>query len=81
MTEINPVKNAGAHGHYLEPSVDIAESTRRAAAAAIPTDYILLMLGFIAGNEKSELVVLERNNSNYSTAVLAAFLRADAYEI
>lgn len=80
VTVINQVEKLLAHGRYLESSVDIAESTRRIAAAAIPTDHILLMAGFIAGNDKGELVVLGRG-SDYSAAVLAACLRADGCEI
>ena len=38
---------------------------------------MILMAGFTAGNEKGELVVLGRNGSDYSAAVLAACLRAD----
>ncbi len=45
------------------------------AAAAIPADHIVLMAGFTAGNDKGELVVLGRNGSDYSAAVLAACLR------
>lgn len=68
-------------GHYLESTVDIAESTRRIAASQIPADHMILMAGFTAGNEKGELVVLGRNGSDYSAAVLAACLRADCCEI
>lgn len=70
-----------AVGHYLESTVDIAESTRRIAASKIPSDHMILMAGFTAGNEKGELVVLGRNGSDYSAAVLAACLRADCCEI
>lgn len=70
-----------AVGHYLESTVDIAESTRRIAASQIPADHMILMAGFTAGNEKGELVVLGRNGSDYSAAVLAACLRADCCEI
>ncbi|VEB05072.1 bifunctional aspartokinase I/homoserine dehydrogenase I [Klebsiella pneumoniae] len=42
---------------------------------------MILMAGFTAGNEKGELVVLGRNGSDYSAAVLAACLRADCCEI
>ncbi len=70
-----------AVGHYLESTVDIAESTRRIAASQIPSDHMILMAGFTAGNEKGELVVLGRNGSDYSAAVLAACLRADCCEI
>ena len=38
----------------------------------IPSDNIILMPGFTAGNEKGELVVLGRNGSDYSASVLAA---------
>ncbi|STL25163.1 bifunctional aspartokinase I/homoserine dehydrogenase I [Escherichia coli] len=41
------------------------------AASRIPADHMVLMAGFTAGNEKGELVVLGRNGSDYSAAVLA----------
>ncbi len=81
VTVINPVEKLLAVGHYLESTVDIAESTRRIAASKIPSDHMILMAGFTAGNEKGELVVLGRNGSDYSAAVLAACLRADCCEI
>lgn len=81
VSVINPVEKLLAQGHYLESAVDIAESTRRIADQAIPQDHIILMAGFTAGNDKGELVVLGRNGSDYSAAVLAACLRADCCEI
>ncbi|MEC5343978.1 bifunctional aspartate kinase/homoserine dehydrogenase I [Brenneria populi] len=81
VTVINPVEKLLAQGHYLESTVDIAESTRRIAESAIPADHVILMAGFTAGNDKGELVVLGRNGSDYSAAVLAACLRADCCEI
>ncbi|MDU1085268.1 MAG: bifunctional aspartate kinase/homoserine dehydrogenase I, partial [Leclercia adecarboxylata] len=81
VTVIDPVEKLLAVGHYLESAVDIAESTRRIAAGKIPADHMILMAGFTAGNEKGELVVLGRNGSDYSAAVLAACLRADCCEI
>ncbi|HAV1917823.1 TPA: bifunctional aspartate kinase/homoserine dehydrogenase I [Enterobacter hormaechei subsp. steigerwaltii] len=81
VTVIDPVEKLLAVGHYLESTVDIAESTRRIAASKIPSDHMILMAGFTAGNEKGELVVLGRNGSDYSAAVLAACLRADCCEI
>ncbi|PHM28229.1 bifunctional aspartate kinase/homoserine dehydrogenase I [Xenorhabdus budapestensis] len=78
---IDPVKSLLAHGHYLESTVDIHESTKRIAALNIPADHIILMAGFTAGNDSGELVVLGRNGSDYSAAVLAACLRADCCEI
>lgn len=81
VTVIDPVKNLLAQGGYLESTVDIVESARRIEEQAIPQSHIILMPGFTAGNEKGELVVLGRNGSDYSAAVLAACLRADCCEI
>ncbi|PHM39946.1 aspartate kinase [Xenorhabdus mauleonii] len=81
VTVIDPVKNLLAHGHYLESTVDIHVSSERIAELNIPADHIILMAGFTAGNENGELVVLGRNGSDYSAAVLAACLRADCCEI
>ncbi|WP_054688166.1 bifunctional aspartate kinase/homoserine dehydrogenase I [Pantoea stewartii] len=81
VSVIDPVEKLLAIGHYLESTVDIAESTRRIEASQIPTENMILMAGFTAGNERGELVVLGRNGSDYSAAVLAACLRADCCEI
>lgn len=81
VTVINPVEKLLAVGHYMESTVDITESARRIQASQIPAENIILMAGFTAGNEKGELVVLGRNGSDYSAAVLAACLRADCCEI
>ncbi|GAB2945278.1 bifunctional aspartate kinase/homoserine dehydrogenase I [Hafnia psychrotolerans] len=81
VTVIDPVKKLLAQGSYLESTVDINESTLRISASAIPAEHIILMAGFTAGNDKGELVVLGRNGSDYSAAVLAACLRADCCEI
>ena len=81
VTVIDPVEKLLAVGHYLESTVDIPESTRRIQASQIPADHMILMAGFTAGNDKGELVVLGRNGSDYSAAVLAACLRASCCEI
>ncbi|WKT00165.1 bifunctional aspartate kinase/homoserine dehydrogenase I [Gallibacterium salpingitidis] len=78
---VDPVKQLLARGEYLESSVDIEESTKRVNAPAIPKQSVVLMAGFTAGNDKGELMVLGRNGSDYSAAVLAACLRADCCEI
>lgn len=81
VTVIDPVKMLLAHGGYLESTVDINESSRRLATLAIPERNMILMAGFTAGNSLGELVVLGRNGSDYSAAVLAACLGADSCEI
>lgn len=78
---IDPVKQLLAQGEYLESSVDIEESTKRINAPSIPKQSVVLMAGFTAGNDKGELMVLGRNGSDYSAAVLAACLHADCCEI
>ncbi|ECY8175010.1 bifunctional aspartate kinase/homoserine dehydrogenase I, partial [Salmonella enterica subsp. enterica serovar Enteritidis] len=40
VTVIDPVEKLLAVGHYLESTVDIAESTRRIAASQIPADHM-----------------------------------------
>ena len=51
VTVINPVEKLLAVGHYLQSTVDIAESTRRIPPAR-SADHMVLMAGFTAGNEK-----------------------------
>lgn len=50
---VDPVKQLLAKGGYLESSVEIEESTKRADAANIAKDKVVLMAGFTAGNEKA----------------------------
>ena len=45
VTVIDPVEKLLAVGHYLESTVDIAESTRRIAASKIPSDHMILKIG------------------------------------
>ncbi|QCI24285.1 bifunctional aspartate kinase/homoserine dehydrogenase I [Buchnera aphidicola (Muscaphis stroyani)] len=78
---INPVKSLVSIGNYLDSTVDILKSKDRISSLNINKKNIILMSGFIAGNEKEELVVLGRNGSDYSAAVLAACLEASCCEI
>lgn len=68
-------------GGYLEAVVDIEASKQRFAQDAIKPGHIYLMPGFTAGNEAGETLVLGRNGSDYSAAVLAACLNAECCEI
>lgn len=83
VTVIDPVKSLLAKGDYLESTVDIHASTERIQALNLSKDnkHVVLMAGFTAGNDKGELVVLGRNGSDYSAAVLAACVRAECCEI
>ena len=66
---------------YRHSVVGVALTGGLRAPAVIPADHRVLLDGLTAGNEKGELVVLGRNGSDYSAAVLAACLRADCCEI
>ncbi|AGH80698.1 bifunctional aspartokinase I/homoserine dehydrogenase I [Psychromonas sp. CNPT3] len=68
-------------GGYLEAQIDINLSCQRFASMALSDDTIHIMPGFTAGNEKGETVVLGRNGSDYSAAVLAVCLKAQCCEI
>ncbi|MPW28229.1 bifunctional aspartate kinase/homoserine dehydrogenase I [Agarivorans sp. B2Z047] len=74
-------KLVATSGGYLEAVVDIQASKQRLNKAMIQEDLIYLMPGFTAGNEQGETVVLGRNGSDYSAAVLAACLDAECCEI
>lgn len=82
VTVINPVEKLLANdSNYLEATVNITESRNRIQQMHIATDHLILMAGFTAGNEQGQLVVLGRNGSDYSAAVLAVCLSADSCEI
>jgi len=68
-------------GGYLEAQINIDASRAYFAKEDLVKDAIYLLPGFIAGNEAGELVVLGRNGSDYSAAVLAACLGATCCEI
>ncbi len=68
-------------GGYLEAQIDIKTSRKLLAQDAIVANAIYLMPGFTAGNEEGETLVLGRNGSDYSAAVLAACLKAECCEI
>ena len=79
--QLNPQQLLLAYGDYLDASVNIEASKARFAALDFSLAPVWLMAGFTAGNAKEELVTLGRNGSDYSAAVLAACLNANACEI
>ncbi|HXK00584.1 MAG TPA: bifunctional aspartate kinase/homoserine dehydrogenase I [Buchnera sp. (in: enterobacteria)] len=81
ITIIDPVKNLLSIGSYLDSKINIIKSKKRIDAMNIPQNHTILMSGFIAGNKKGELVVLGRNGSDYSAAILSSCLHADYCEI
>ncbi|WP_343154425.1 bifunctional aspartate kinase/homoserine dehydrogenase I [Buchnera aphidicola (Aphis aurantii)] len=81
ITIINPIDNILSIGGFLSSTVDINESKKRISSLNINKNHIILMAGFIAGNKKNELVLLGRNGSDYSAAILACCLDAKLCEI
>ncbi|QCI19770.1 bifunctional aspartate kinase/homoserine dehydrogenase I [Buchnera aphidicola (Brevicoryne brassicae)] len=81
VTIINPVEKFLSVGNYLDSTINISKSKKRIKNMIINKNNVILMPGFIGGNEKKELVVLGRNGSDYSAAVLAACLDANCCEI
>ncbi|RQW62995.1 bifunctional aspartate kinase/homoserine dehydrogenase I [Vibrio viridaestus] len=78
---IDPTEYLYAQGNHLEAMVDVDISTENFKRNPLPSEHVIIMPGFTAGNDKGELVCLGRNGSDYSAAVLAACLRADCCEI
>ncbi|QCI18182.1 bifunctional aspartate kinase/homoserine dehydrogenase I [Buchnera aphidicola (Aphis nasturtii)] len=81
VTIINPVENIISKGSFLNSKVDINASKKCISKINIKNDNIILMAGFIAGNNKGELVILGRNGSDYSAAILACCLNSKLCEI
>lgn len=87
---INPVDYLVGSSNYLETVVDLPATQERFANFSAPAEQVLLMPGFFAGYagsvsepapESKELVLLGRNGSDYSAALLACSLKASACEI
>jgi len=68
-------------GGYLEAQIDINTSRSLFEKETLVANAIYLMPGFTAGNSDGETLVLGRNGSDYSAAVLAACLKAECCEI
>ncbi|WP_107850517.1 bifunctional aspartate kinase/homoserine dehydrogenase I [Oceanimonas marisflavi] len=78
---ISPQEMLLGEGSVLEAQVNIEVSRQRFADKGLRDDCVYLMPGFTAGNEQGETVILGRNGSDYSAAVLAACVGAECCEI
>ncbi|QJC37473.1 bifunctional aspartate kinase/homoserine dehydrogenase I [Enterobacteriaceae endosymbiont of Donacia thalassina] len=78
---ISPKKYLLAYGTYLESTVDISVSLKNIRNINLSFFDIILMPGFSAVNKEKETVLLGRNGSDYSAAVLAVCLKAQCCEI
>lgn len=80
-TIIDPVNYILAEGEYLDSIADLELSRGRFQDFSYDDDAMLIMPGFVATNDAGEKVTLGRNGSDYSAAILAACLNAEACEI
>ena len=80
-TGIDPVQQLLAAGSPLQAQVDLDASRARFATVRASPPPLGLMPGFTAGDADGKLVILGRNGSDYSAAVLAACLGASLCEI
>lgn len=78
---LDPVALLLADGSPRESAVKLDVSRARFAETGAGAEGISLMPGFCAGDADGKLVILGRNGSDYSAAVLAACLDADLCEI
>ncbi|ABJ90603.1 bifunctional aspartate kinase/homoserine dehydrogenase I [Buchnera aphidicola] len=78
---INPIKYFLANNNYLNANVNIKKSKKNFEKLKISKKKIILMPGFIAGNNKKELVVLGRNGSDYSASILSICTNSNICEI
>lgn len=70
-----------ASGDPLESQVNIEASKLRFAQVALDDNDVWVMPGFTAGDELGRTVILGRNGSDYSAAVLSACIDASCCEI
>ena len=79
---LDAVSLVKSSGDYLNASADIAasEHTLPQAIAANPAQ-VYVIAGFVSSNSQGETCLLGRNGSDYSGAIVAASIRADACEI
>ncbi|MFT4704397.1 MAG: aspartokinase/homoserine dehydrogenase 1 [Bradymonadia bacterium] len=78
---IEPRDRFAASGSARESVVDLAASRRRFEEAPLGDARVWVMPGFIAGDQEGRQVVLGRNGSDYSAALLAACVGASRCEV
>ncbi|QJC35433.1 bifunctional aspartate kinase/homoserine dehydrogenase I [Enterobacteriaceae endosymbiont of Donacia proxima] len=78
---ISPKKYLLAYGNYLESTVNITITSKNLKKINLSNIDLILMPGFFAVNKNKETVLLGRNGSDYSAAVLAVCFKASCCEI
>ena len=78
---VDPANYIVAEGDWLDSVADVGLSKARFAELEREDDQVIIVPGFVAANLEGEKVTLGRNGSDYSAAIVAACLDADACEI
>lgn len=81
VININLVEKLFVVGSYLEFFVDIVELIKCVDVNVILKKNIVLMVGFMVGNEKGELVLLGCNGLDYLVVCLVVCLNVECCEI
>lgn len=81
VTILNPIKNLISSGPILNAIINLEKSKKNISKINFPKNSIILMPGFISGNEQGKLVILGRNGSDYSAAALSTCLSSNVCEI
>ena len=82
VTLLSAVDCVRSEGDYLNATADIkgSELALKAAIAATKAQ-VYLLAGFVSSNAQGETCLLGRNGSDYSAAIVAASIQAEACEI
>lgn len=79
---LNAIELLKSSGDYLNATADIAASELTLSSVITQENaQVLVIAGFVSSNAQGEICLLGRNGSDYSGAVVAASIRASAYEI
>lgn len=79
---LDAVQLVKSSGDYLNATADISASEQTLqSAVASSSARVYVIAGFVSSNAQGETCLLGRNGSDYSGAIVAASLRADACEI
>ena len=78
---LDPVDYIVAEGDWLDSVADVSLSRAKFSELDRDDAEVIVVPGFVAANLEGEKVTLGRNGSDYSAAIVAACLDADACEI
>ncbi|BGI51379.1 MAG: bifunctional aspartate kinase/homoserine dehydrogenase I [Buchnera aphidicola (Ceratovacuna japonica)] len=78
---IDPSSKIISNGDYLNSEINIKKTKKKLRCIKKYKENVILVPGFISGNEKKEINLLGRNGSDYSASILSNCLKAKRCEI